>query len=245
MGVFPKGGGGLASKCATSSKPYLIPGVIPATGLFIDKVKPSAAIECGDPMPLVGTKLTDDDFACVQSWANAIVMAGGSGPGGTSGGGGAAGGTGGGAAGTGGGSGGTSGTAGAGGRGGSSGRDGRARRIERRDFGNGRGGRARRIERRDGRARWNERRDGRAWWNERRNGRARWNERRDGRARRGRWPMIALRRFMIGRIVVLAAAVLLCLPMVARAEQPVKGATLGRRQLGLATFGGTTPTPTG
>jgi hypothetical protein len=50
--------------------------------------------------------------------------------------------------------------------------------------------------------------------------------------------MIALRRFMIGRIVVLAAAVLLCLPMVARAEQPVKGTTLGRRQLGLATFGG-------
>jgi hypothetical protein len=49
--------------------------------------------------------------------------------------------------------------------------------------------------------------------------------------------MIALRRFMIGRIVVLAAAVLLCLPMVARAEQPFKGATLGRRQLGLATFG--------
>ena len=49
--------------------------------------------------------------------------------------------------------------------------------------------------------------------------------------------MIALRRFMIGRIVVLAAAVLLCLPMVARAEEPVKGATLGRRQLGLATFG--------
>ena len=49
--------------------------------------------------------------------------------------------------------------------------------------------------------------------------------------------MIALRRFMIGRIVVLAAAVLLCLPMVARAEQPVKGATLGPRQLGLATFG--------
>ena len=107
VGVFPKGGGGLASKCATSSKPFLIPGVIPATGLFIDKLKPSAAIECGDPMPLVGTKLTDDDFACVQSWADAIVMAGGSGPGGTSGGGGAAGGTGGGAAGTGGGSGGT------------------------------------------------------------------------------------------------------------------------------------------
>ena len=121
VGVFPKGGGGLASKCATSSKPFLIPGVIPATGLFIDKVKPSAAIECGDPMPLVGTKLTDDDFACVQSWADAIVMAGGSGPGGTSGGGGAAGGTGGGAAGTGGGSGGTSGAAGAGGRGGTSG----------------------------------------------------------------------------------------------------------------------------
>jgi hypothetical protein len=121
VGVFPKGGGGLASKCATSSKPFLIPGVIPATGLFIDKVKPSAAIECGDPMPLVGTKLTDDDFACLQSWADAIVMAGGSGPGGTSGGGGAAGG---GAAGTGGaaaGSGGTGGTTGAGGRGGSSG----------------------------------------------------------------------------------------------------------------------------
>jgi hypothetical protein len=127
VGVFPKGGGGLASKCATSSKPFLSPGVIPATGLFIDKVKPSATIECGDPMPLVGTKLTDDDFACLQSWADAIVMAGGSGPGGTSGGGGsigggaggAAAGTGGGAGGRGGSTGGTSGTAGAGGRGGS------------------------------------------------------------------------------------------------------------------------------
>ena len=122
VGVFPKGGGGLASKCATSSKPFLIAGVIPATGLFIDKVKPSAVIECGDPMPLVGTALTDDDFACVQSWANAIVMAGGSGPGGAGGGGGLIGsgaaGTGGGATGTAGGSGGT---AGSGGRGGSSG----------------------------------------------------------------------------------------------------------------------------
>jgi hypothetical protein len=126
VGVFPKGGGGLPSKCATSSKPFLIPGVIPATGLFIDKVKPSATLECGDPMPLVGATLTDDEFACVQSWANAIVMAGGSGPGGTSGGGGSVGGA---AAGSGGASGGTSGAsghggtsgAGTGGRGGSSG----------------------------------------------------------------------------------------------------------------------------
>ena len=113
----------LPSKCATSSKPFLIPGVIPATGLFIDKVKPGAVIECGDPMPLVGTKLTDDDFACLQSWADALVMAGGSRARRDKRGGGAAGGTGGGAAGTGGGSGGTSGT---GGRGGMSRRAGRA-----------------------------------------------------------------------------------------------------------------------
>ena len=74
VGVNPKGGGGLASMCAGMG-PYLVPGSVPATGLFLDKLKDGTTPACGVLMPLVGEKLTTADFDCVQRWANALVTA--------------------------------------------------------------------------------------------------------------------------------------------------------------------------
>jgi hypothetical protein len=105
VGVSPKGGGANPSLCGAGG-PYLVAGVQPATGLFLDKVKPDTTPACGVLMPQIGPKLSADEFGCVQSWANALVMAG---PGATA------------ASGDGDGSGGASGGGGAGGRGGAGG----------------------------------------------------------------------------------------------------------------------------
>jgi hypothetical protein len=75
VGVTPKGGGFSPSICAASG-PYLAADTLPATGLFLDKVNPNANPSCGVVMPQVGAKLTASEFDCVQSWANALVMAG-------------------------------------------------------------------------------------------------------------------------------------------------------------------------
>ena len=75
VGVSPKGGGANPSLCGAGG-PYLVAGVQPATGMFLDKVKPDTMPACGVLMPQIGPKLSADDFACVQSWANALVMAG-------------------------------------------------------------------------------------------------------------------------------------------------------------------------
>jgi len=136
VGVNPKGGGANPSLCGAGG-PYLVAGVQPATGLFLDKVKPDTTAACGVLMPQIGPKLSAEEFDCVQSWANALVMggpgatgpigaagaSGGGGRGGTSGGGGSAGGASGGAGagGRGGGGGSAGGGAGAGGRGGGGG----------------------------------------------------------------------------------------------------------------------------
>jgi hypothetical protein len=128
VGVNPKGAGLNPSQCAANG-PYLVPNVLPATGLFLDKVKPDATPACGVLMPQVGTKLDAAEFACVQSWADALVMAGPSptgaagtsgGSGGASGAGGSAAGAGGRGGGAGGGTGGGGGTAGGRGGGGGS-----------------------------------------------------------------------------------------------------------------------------
>jgi hypothetical protein len=132
VGVNPQGAGLNPSLCAPNG-PYLVAGVQPATGLFLDKVKPDTTAPCGALMPQIGPKLTAEDFACVQSWANALVMAAPNptGAAGTNGGSGGASGAGGSAAGAGGrgggaGSGGAGGGGGtAGGRGGSGGAGGR------------------------------------------------------------------------------------------------------------------------
>ena len=71
VGVNPKGDKG--SLCP-SNGPYLVPGVLPAKGLFIDKVNAGGMPACGSLMPQIGAKLTATEFACVQSWADALVM---------------------------------------------------------------------------------------------------------------------------------------------------------------------------
>ena len=76
VGGNPKGGGALASKCAANG-PYLAPAMLPAKGLFLDKLKDGPTSPCGVVMPQVGTKLSSDEFNCVQLWANALVAAGG------------------------------------------------------------------------------------------------------------------------------------------------------------------------
>jgi len=124
VGVNPKGAGLNPSLCDANG-PYLVANVLPARGLFLDKLKPNTTPACGVLMPQVGVKLTAEEFACVQSWADALVMAGPNptGGGGTSGGSGGASGAGGSSAGASGGLGGRGGGAGgsgagAGGRGG-------------------------------------------------------------------------------------------------------------------------------
>ena len=135
VGVNPKGAGLNPSMCAANG-PYLVAGMQPATGLFLDKLRPNTMPACGVLMPQVGAKLDAADFECVQSWANALVMAGPSptgaagasgGSGGSSGVGGSVGGASGGAGGVGGrgGSGGGAGTGGRGGTGGGAGAGGR------------------------------------------------------------------------------------------------------------------------
>jgi len=127
VGVNPKGAGLNPSMCGANG-PYLVPGVVPATGLYLNKLNPdpNKTPPCGVLMPQVGAKLTDEAFACVQSWADALVMAGPSptGAAGTSGGNGGASGAGGSAAGAGGRGG--AGGGGAGGRGGTGGGGGTA-----------------------------------------------------------------------------------------------------------------------
>jgi hypothetical protein len=124
VGVNPKGAGLNPSMCAPNG-PYLVAGVLPAKGLFIDKLKTDVAPPCGAVMPLVGPPLSAADMDCVQSWADALVMMAGpsaTGAAGAGGGSGGAGGAGGSAAGaSAGGRGGGGGGAGAGGRGGTGG----------------------------------------------------------------------------------------------------------------------------
>jgi hypothetical protein len=74
VGVNPMGGGAIPSMCSTNG-PYLQAGQIPAKGLFLDKLKGSPP--CGVEMPQLQSLgyLTQQEFACVQSWANGLVMA--------------------------------------------------------------------------------------------------------------------------------------------------------------------------
>ena len=125
VGVNPKGAGLNPSMCAAAG-PYLVAGMQPATGLFLDKLKPNTMPACGVLMPQIGEKLNEADFECVQSWANALVMAGPgpTGAAGASGGSGGSSGVGGSVGGTSGGGGGSSGAAGRGGAGGVGGRGG-------------------------------------------------------------------------------------------------------------------------
>ena len=73
VGVNPKGGGMTPSMCAGKG-PYLNTGSPPAAGLFLQKL--TVGRPCGDQMPQIGTKLTNQEMACVQSWANTLLAAG-------------------------------------------------------------------------------------------------------------------------------------------------------------------------
>ena len=52
VGVNPKGAGLNPSMCGANG-PYLVPDVLPATGLFLDKVKPNTTPACGVLMPQI------------------------------------------------------------------------------------------------------------------------------------------------------------------------------------------------
>jgi hypothetical protein len=67
-----------AGSCMGYGSPYLKPGVQPATGLFLDKLKGVAGL-CGNRMPLVGTPLVQTEIDCVQQFANGLVTAAGGG----------------------------------------------------------------------------------------------------------------------------------------------------------------------
>jgi hypothetical protein len=71
VGVFPKGGGTLASMCTGVNMPYLVAGSQPATGLFLEKLTPQKP--CGVQMPNLPPLLNATELACVQSWANALT----------------------------------------------------------------------------------------------------------------------------------------------------------------------------
>jgi hypothetical protein len=73
VGTFPSSKGQVPSECLGSSEPYLIAGSSPARGLFLDKL--DANPPCGARMPNLGTEMSPEDRACVQSWANALTAA--------------------------------------------------------------------------------------------------------------------------------------------------------------------------
>ncbi|HVR62213.1 MAG TPA: hypothetical protein VMU50_09965 [Polyangia bacterium] len=63
------------NKCGGMNQVYLKPGVQPAQGLFLDKLKPNPP--CGVQMPMgTGMMLTADELTCVQNWANNVVAGG-------------------------------------------------------------------------------------------------------------------------------------------------------------------------
>jgi hypothetical protein len=53
--------------------PYLVAGSNPAAGLFIDKLKPGASPPCGVHMPNLGAMLSNDQFACIQSYLTTLT----------------------------------------------------------------------------------------------------------------------------------------------------------------------------
>jgi hypothetical protein len=60
------------SVCAGQGQVELVTGVLPAVGLFLQKLLPNPP--CGDRMPTTGPPyLSDTEMACVQAWANALV----------------------------------------------------------------------------------------------------------------------------------------------------------------------------
>jgi hypothetical protein len=66
-------GASSASECTGGDRVYLVAGSAPASGLFLDKLRPDTATSCGDQMPLLAPPLDASAMACVQQWANALT----------------------------------------------------------------------------------------------------------------------------------------------------------------------------
>jgi hypothetical protein len=60
--------------CAGMNKIYLVAGMQPAQGLFLDKLK--ATPPCGKQMPSGLGMLAQDEIDCIQKWANNVVGGG-------------------------------------------------------------------------------------------------------------------------------------------------------------------------
>jgi hypothetical protein len=74
VGVASPGGGMGNNASLCKGMVYLEPNVIPAQGLFIDKLTKNPA-PCGVVMPNLPPLLNATEKACVQSWANGLVNA--------------------------------------------------------------------------------------------------------------------------------------------------------------------------
>lgn len=72
VGVVSPGGGTIPSQCGSAAGAYLS-GTTTAQGLFLQKLLPNPP--CGTQMPQqgLGGYLTQDEFNCVQKWANNLV----------------------------------------------------------------------------------------------------------------------------------------------------------------------------
>ncbi len=74
VGVVPKGGGAVASMCATNATfktmPYIISRSQTGDGLLMQKIK---GAPCGLQMPFGGAPMTAADITCAQQWATALA----------------------------------------------------------------------------------------------------------------------------------------------------------------------------
>lgn len=71
--VDVKSTGAGASACGSNGTPYLKSGSNPATGLLIDKIKPSPP--CGLQMPFGLSPLSSTQQQCLMQWATTLTMA--------------------------------------------------------------------------------------------------------------------------------------------------------------------------
>jgi hypothetical protein len=73
VGVTSGGTASNGSKCMDNTTPYLVPGITPATGLFIDKFTMSHP-PCGDQMPASSPMfLNATQQSCLIQWATTLI----------------------------------------------------------------------------------------------------------------------------------------------------------------------------
>lgn len=74
VGNGPSDSAPSTNMCKGKGLVYLKAGIQPATGLFIDKLKPNPP--CGVQMPQLLAPLAQTEIDCVQMWANNVVAGG-------------------------------------------------------------------------------------------------------------------------------------------------------------------------